>query len=520
MDSLTALIAGTARRARRQKSTNALAVFLPLSAAAYFLGVSLIRAFGLPAWIPAGLAATVLGGLVFALRAARRGTQMHTIAALLDEKTGGRERFLTYVSLPDVSPSKSSASDVHAHLRVQAVRKAVLFVPKQDLPFRLDRRVPLTCAAAVLSGLLFGFVSGDEASGRGAGGPPAGVEIPPLDALIRSLEQAAHTLTQPASVARTDQDTDAAEKRRTERQQVGEVLRELVRQLESSSLTPQQKRRAIEETQERLHLPVSLPRVLPFDLEPFGSDNGLDGPPGTQEDASLAALNENLERLKQSLSQTSGGEPGPSTGQTDRKSATQPESSKAGDPEPKAAGGGIQFDRLPDKPGRERADRTGSGTPGEQQTSRTDLESRQAVAGVDPGKAGPMSHRQAASHDPTAAPRPGANRRSADRSEQSGRTAGRSGGRGEGERYYEPGERTGGFTTKDVGYVKVRIPASASTGPSRPQLTDNPDPAVPVTPYSNAPLAEDPRNPDAPQQPIPYEYRAILTQSEEGNTGP
>lgn len=78
----------------------------------------------------------------------------------------------------------------------------------------------------------------------------------------------------------------------------------------------------------------------------------------------------------------------------------------------------------------------------------------------------------------------------------------------------------GDFTTKDVDYVKVRIPASVSTGPGRPQLTDNPDPAVPVTPYSNAPLAEDPRNPDAPQQPIPYEYRAILTQSEEGNTGP
>lgn len=520
MDSLTALIAGTARRARRQKSTNALAVFLPLGAAAYFLGVSLIHAFGLPAWIPAGLAATVLGGLVFALRSVCRGTQTHTIAAFLDEKTGGQERFLTYVSLPDVSPSESSASDVHAHLRVQAARKAALFVPKRDLPFRLDRCVPLTCAAAVLSGLLFGFVSGDEASGRGTGDPPAGVEIPQLDALIRSLEQTAYTLTQPASVTRTERDTDTAEKRWAERQQVGAALRKLVRQLESSSLTPQQKRRAIEETQKRLHLPVWLPQVLPFDLEPFGSDNEQGGHPGTQDDDSLTALNQNLERLKQSLSQTSGNEPGPGTGQTDRKSATQPESGKASDPEPKAAGGGIQFDGLPDGPRRERADRTGSGTPGEQQTSRTDPESRQAVAGVDPGKAEPVPHRQAARHDPTAAPRQGTNRRSADRPEQSGRTAGRSGGRGEGERYYEPGERTGGFTTRDVGYVKVRIPASVSTGPGRPQLTDNPDPAVPVTPYSNAPLAEDPRNPDAPQQPIPYEYRAILTQSEEGNSGP
>lgn len=520
MDSLTALIATTARRARRQKSMNALAGFLPLSAAAYFLGIGLIHAFGLPAWIPTGLAATVLGGLVFALRAARRGTQTHMIAAFLDEKTGGQERFLTYVSLPDVSPSESSASDVHAHLRVQAARKAVLFVPKRDLPFRLDRRVPLTCAAAVLSGLLFGFVSGDEVSGRGIGDPPADVEIPPLDALIRALEQTAHALTQPASVTRTERDTDAAEKRWAERQQVGAALRELVRQLESSSLTPQQKRHAIKETQKRLHLPVSFPQVLPIDLELLGSDNGQDGQPEKRGDDPLADLNQNLERLKQSLSQTSGSESGPGAGQTDRKSAAQPESGKTGDPEQKAAGGGIQFDGLPDEPRREQADRTGSGPPGEQQTSLGDPESRQAAAGVDLGKAGPMSHRQAASQDPTAAPRSGADRRNANRPEQSSRTRERSGGRGEGERYYEPGERTGGFTTKDVGYVKVRIPASLSTGPGRPQLTDNLDPAVLVTPYSNAPLAEDPRNPDAPQQPIPYEYRAILTQSEEGNTGP
>ena len=520
MDSLTALIAGAARRVWHQKSANALAVFLPLGAAAYFLGVGLIHAFGLPAWIPTGLAATVLGGLVFALRAAHRGTQTHTIAAFLDEKTGGQERFLTYVSLPDVSPSESSASDVHAHLRVQAARKAVLFVPKRDLPFRLDRRVPLTCAAAVLSGLLFGFVSGDEASGRGTGGPPADVEIPPLDALVRSLEQTAHTLTRSASATRTERDTDAAEKRWAERQQVGAALRELVRQLESSSLMPQQKQRAIEETQKRLNLPVSLPQVLPIDLELLGSDNGQDGQPEKRGDDPLADLNQNLERLKQLLSQTSESELGPSTGQTDWNSVTQPESGKTSDPEPKAAGGGIQFDGLPDKPRRERDDRTGNGAPGEQQMSLGDPESRQAAAGVDLRKAGPMSHRQAASHDPTAAPRSGADRRNADRPEQSGRTTGRSSGQGEGERYYEPGERTGGFTTRDVGYVKVRIPASVSTGPGHPQRIDNPDSAVPVTPYSNAPLAEDPRNPDAPQQPIPYEYRAILTQSEEGNTGP
>ena len=509
MDSLTALIAAAVRRARRQKSANVLAVFLPLSAAAYFLGASLIRAFGLPAWIPAGLAAVVLGGLIFALRAARRATKTRTIASLLDEKTGGQERFLTYISLPDVSPSESAASDFRTYLRVQTARKAALFVPKQDLPFRLDRRVPFACAAAVLSGLLFGFVPGDEASGRGRGGPPAGVETPPLDTLIRTIEQTAHALIQPASTTRTERDTGAAEKRQTEHRQIGEALRDLVRRLENPVLTPQEKRQAIEETQKRLNLPVSLPRVLPIDLELFGSDDGQNGQPEKQGTDPLAELNEDLERLKQSLSQTSGSEPGPSTGQTERNSVAQPESGKAG-AEPKAAGGGIQFDGLPDGPRRERADRTGSGTPGRQQTSRTDPESRQAA--VDPGKAGPVPHRQAARYDPTAAPRPGADRRNADQPGQAGETAGRSGGQGDGERYYAPGERTDGFTTKDVGYVKVRIPASISTGPDRPQLADNPDPAVPVTPYSNAPLAEDPQNPNAPQQPIPYEYRAILTQ--------
>lgn len=511
MDSLAALIAGAVRRARRQKSANVLAVFLPLSAAAYFLGASLIRAVGLPAWIPAGLAAAVLGGLIFALRTARRTTQTRTIASLLDEKTGGRERFLTYVSLPDGSPSESAASDFRTHLRVQTARKAALFVPKRDLPFRLDRRVPFACAAAALSGLLFGFVPGDETSGRGRGGPPAGVETPPLDTLIRTIEQTAHALTQSASTMRTERKTGAAEKRQAEHRQIGTALRDLVRRLENPVLTPQEKRQAIEETQKRLNLPVSLPRVLPIELELLGSDNGQNGKPEKQGTDLLAELNENLERLKQALSQTSGSEPGSSTGQTERNSVAHPESGRAGEPEPKAAGGGIQFDGLPDRPRRERADLTGSGTPGRQQTSRTDPESRQAAA-VNPGKAGPVPHRQAARHDPTAAPRPGTDRRSADQPGQAGETAGRSGGQGDGERYYEPGERTDGFVTKDVGYVKVRIPASASTGPDRPQLTDNPDPVVPVTPYSNMPLAEDPQNPNAPQQPIPYEYRDILTQ--------
>lgn len=513
MDSLTALLAGAIRRARRQKSTNALAVFLPLGAAAYFLGASLTRGFGLPVWIPAGLAAAVLGGLIFALLTARRATRTRTIASLLDEKTGGEERFLTYVSLPGVSPSESAASDFRTYLRIQTARKAALFVPKRDLPFRLDRRVPLACAAAVLSGLLFGFVSGDEATGRVTGGPPAtvGIEPPAVDALIRAIEQTAHALTQPASVTRTDRDTDVAEKGQTENRQIGEALRQLVRRLESPSLTPEQKQSAIEETQKRLNLPVSLPRVLPIDLELLGSDSGQDGHPGKRGDDSLAKLNENLERLKQALSQTSGSEPGPGTGQTERNSVAQPESGKTGDPEPKAAGGGIQFDGLPDEPRKERADRTESGPPGQQQTSRTDPESRQAAA-VDPGKAGPMPHRQAAQPDPTATSPSGADRRNAEQHGPAGESTGRSGGQGDGERYYGPGERTDGFTTKDVGYVKVRIPASASPGPDRPQLTDNPDPAVPVTPYSNAPLAEDPQNPNTPQQPIPYEYRAILTQ--------
>ena len=508
MDSLTALIAGAVRRARRQKSANALAVFLPLSAAAYFLGASLIRAFGLPAWIPAGLAAVVLGGLIFALRAARRATQTRTIASLLDEKTGGQERFLTYVSLPDGSPSESAASDFRTHLRVQTARKAALFVPKRDLPFRLDRRVPLACAAAALSGLLFGFVPGDEASGRGV--PPAGVETPPLDTLIRTIEQMAHALTQPASTTRTERKTGAAEKRQTEHRQIGEALRDLVRRLENPVLTPQEKRQAIEETQKRLNLPVSLPRVLPIDLELLGSDNGQNGQPEKQGTDPLAELNENLERLKQSLSQTSGSEPGSSTGQTERNSVAQPESGRAGEPEPKSAGGGIQFDRFPSKPGTASADQQGAGTPSEQQTSDPNLSGRRTGMKVDPEKAGPVPDQQADRHDPTAAPRPSADRRNANQPGPSGQTAGKSGGQGE--RYYAPGERTDGFVTKDVGYVKVRIPASASTGPDRPQLTDNPDPAVPVTPYSNMPLAEDPQNPNAPQQPIPYEYRAILTQ--------
>lgn len=520
MDSLNALIADTTRRARRQKRANALGFFLPLGVAVYFLGSSVVWSFGWPTWLPVGLAVAVLGGLTYALRQARRATQPRAIAALLDEKTNGQERFLTYVSLSSATdsartdPTTGRASDFLARLGSQAAHKAAFFAPKRDLPFRLDRRVPLACVAAVLSGLLFGFASS---------GGAVDVALPAPEVLLQAIEAAARELADPtqagsgtrgaegAPAASAERGTRAVENDHAERRRAAEELRTLVRQLKDPRRTPQDKQRLIEETQKRLNLPVSIPQMLPFDLKLFGADSDRADDPGNQgdspqpDDRTLAKVNENLEQIKKSLSAAHDSEPAGSGQATDQNPDPRQQSAQAGTPKPKPAGGGIKFDQSPDQSGTKQTAPTAGNTASQQKTSHADPRAERSETGVDPNKAGPAQHRHAARQQTDAARRP-----HADQTARRAQDSGKPGGQGTGERYYKPGEAPSGFTTKDVRYVKVRIPVAARTSGDGAELTDNPHQAVPATPYSNAPLADRPRDKDAPQQPIPYEYRAIL----------
>ena len=482
MDSLSQLFTATARRVLWQRSTNTLGFFLPLGIAVFFLGYSLILAYALPigfAFLPP---LVVFGFLLESLRQGKKSCQDESIARLLDEKTAGQERFLTLATLP-------SSSDFLAQVRSQAARKAAFFVPERDLPFHLDRRVPFACVGAVLSGLLFLFLpSGSAALAPGGLSPVA----PTTETLLQDIEDMARQLVRAQSTP--------------EEQQVGAQLLVLSQELKNPSLTPQEKMRLIDEAQKRMNLPLPVPQILPFDLKLPGSDSKQDDSPGNQGDSPqpehmpLAKTHENLEQLKQSLSaQRNETQPGTqNTNQTDRSDTQQSQQQNT----PQESGGGIKFDQpqSQEQKGKQQAH---SGQQQQAPQPGQQPDAQQPPSGVDPHKAGHEQHRHAAQQSnerkqPQQAP------------EQSDQQPGQSGGQGKGERFYKPGEQPGGFLTQAARYVKVRIPTGIKAEQAGQELTENTSPAVPTTPYSNAPLADRPPEKNAPQQRIPLEYRGIL----------
>ena len=486
MDSLSQLFAATARRVLWQRSANTLGFFLPLGIAVFFLGYSLILACSLPigfAFLPP---VVVFGFLLQSLRQGKKGCQDESIARLLDEKTVGQERFLTLATLP-------SSSDFVAQVRSQAARKAAFFVPERDLPFHLDRRVPFACVGAVLSGLLFLFLPSGSAALAPSGPSPVASTT---ETLLQNIENMARQLVRPQSSP--------------EEQQAGAQLLALARELKNPALTPQEKMRLIDEAQKRMNLPLPVPQILPLDLKLFGSDSRQDDSPGNQGDSPqpehtpLAKTNENLEQLKKSLSaQRDGAQPGArNTNPTDQSDNQQSQKQKK---TPQESGGGIKFDRPQpqEQKGKRQAQQHTSGQQQQAPQPGQRPDAQQPPSGVDPHKAGPEQHRHATQQSnerkqPQQAP------------EQSGAQPGQSGGRGKGERFYKPGEQPGGFLTQAARYVKVRIPTGVKAEQDSQELTENTSPAVPTTPYSNAPLAERPPEQNAPQQRIPLEYRAIL----------
>lgn len=486
MDSLSHLFATTARRVLWQRSANILGFFLPLGIAVFFLGYGLVLACSLPIWVSFLPPVIVCGVLLNSLRQEKKSCQDERIAGLLDEKTAGQERFLTLATLP-------ASSDFLAQVRSQAARKAAFFAPERDLPFHLDRRVPFACVGAVLSGLLFLFLpSGSAALAPGGPSPVA----PTPETLLQDIEDMARQLVRSQSSP--------------EEQQAGAQLLVLAQELKNPALTPQEKIRLIDEAQKRMNLPLPIPQILPLDLKLFGSDSKQDDSPGNQgdspqpENTPLAKTTENLEQLKQSLSaQRNESQPGAqNTNQTDQ-ADNQPSQKQQNAPQ--ESGGGIKFDRpqSQEQKGKQQAQQNTSGQQQQAPQPGQQPDTRQPPSGVDPHKAGHEQHRHATQQSneqkqPQQAP------------EQSARQPGQSGGRGKGERFYKPGEQPGGFLTQAARYVKVRIPTGIKAEQDSQELTENTSPAIPTTPYSNAPLADRPPEKNTPQQRIPLEYRAIL----------
>jgi hypothetical protein len=467
----SALLEQTARRLVIQSRVNILGFFLPLMITTAALCHLLFSSLSLPAalllvpLLPLG--ALMAHRLVRAQRSIRR----EEVAALLDEKTDGRERFLTYATLPAARENEP----FFLLLSRQAGRLAAVFDLSRDIPFVLDRRVPVALSAAVLSVLLLFLLPPTPVRSllvhRGAHGE-AGAE---LERLARELMR----------------------RETVQEQAAGAQLLAVAEQLKDPALSPQDKQRLIEEAQQRFNIKLPLPQFLPFDLQLFASDSNNEQGPGTQSDqpragnSPLAKSDQPQEHLQKSPSAAAGDEPFPGPPQAGN---TQQAS------KPRAAGGGVRFNFPQPQPG-EKPEQAGQGSAGQRQQASPDQPAapQGQGRGNDPHRPGGQQAREQGSDAQEQSPGP--------QPQQPG--SGTTVGGATAERFLRPGEQPGGFLTKDAQFVKIRVPVGQDPagGDTR---TAGRGGAVPKTPYSNAPLTEGPPDQPRPRQPIPLEYRAVL----------
>ncbi|HJY80742.1 MAG TPA: hypothetical protein VKK81_06615 [Candidatus Binatia bacterium] len=472
MTALSALIERTRRRVVRQRQINVLSFFLPLAIATGVVCRVMLAAFSLPMLL-ALIAPILCSGLLFvSLSRMQKVTTKETIAALLDEKTAGQDRFLTLATCSETQ----SNTPFLALVNQQAAKQAASFEPRRDFPFKLDRRVPATLLAAALSVLLLLLI------------PPTSLLSPPVsdsspEAVLTDLEEIAHILMSKGSTPQA--------------QATGAQLLTLIQKLKDPTLSPPEKRRLIDEAQQRIKLNLPLPQLLPFDLKLFATESKKDNGQGNQGDQPqsdnqpLAKANQNLEQLKKTLSAAAGNEPQPG-----------PQKDGEQQPQPREAGGSIKFN-LPQPQSGKQQQRTGQESPGQQQKSAQDQAPNNQISGTDPNRPGGQKDQGKNQEHQGSTPEPQQN-------ELQEKGTGSTVGGSPGERFLQPGEQPGGFLTKDARFVKVRIPVGDEIQAESDRRTENRASAQPKVPYSNAPLKEGPPDQAQPKQPIPLEYRKIL----------
>ncbi len=472
MTAPSALIEHTRQRVLRQRQMNVLGFFLPLAIAAGAVCRVVLAAFSLPALLT--LVPLVLCGglLVVSLWRTQKVAEKETIATLLDAKTAGQDRFLTLVTCAETQ----SNTPFLALVDHQAAQKAASFAPGQDLPFKLDRRVPVALLAAALSILILLLI------------PPTSTVSTPIpdaspEAVLTELEEIARILISKGSTP--------------QERATGTQLLALAQELKDPTLSPPEKRRLIDEAQQRMKLNLPLPQLLPFDLKLFATESKKDNGQGNQgdqpqpENKPLAKANQNLEQLKKTLSAAAGNEPQPGP----QKDGEQKE-------QPRQAGGGLKFN-LPQPQSGKQQQRTGQEPPGQQQKSSQDQAPNNQTSGTDPNR--PGGQKDQGQNQDKKGPTP-----DSQHNQQQEKGNGSTIGGSPGERFLQPGEQPSGFLTKDARFVKVRIPVGDETQADNDRRTENRGPALPKVPYSNAPLKEGPPDQTQPKQPIPLEYRKIL----------
>ena len=470
------LINRTAQRLRRQRRLNVLGFFLPLGMALGLGGGLLLASVS---W-PLGLLLAPLGVWAFflwtALHHTRHDAEHQSAAALLDEKTLGKERFLTLATLsqpqaPTGLNKKRSSSTLVSLLERDTAKRAALFVPERDVPFRLDRRVPISL---LVSGLCvagaFGLFVLSSQPISALLSPVFDLSQQPLR--LSELEKKAHEL---ATQGKTRPEREA-----------GAALLSLVEKLKAPELSPQEKERLIEETQKRLRLNIQLPQLLPqllsIDLLATRGQHEQDGAGGDQQSQGDRKNSSAAEGAGQGLDRR------------DDKPAAGGPNRQAEPPQP--AGGGIQFE-----PPGQHGDKKPQSDQGASGTRRAGAQPDPALRAQAGDPDSPGGQRGQDPSTPGLQPDP-------NRTQPTG--SGTEPGQGPAPRFGRAGEKVGGFLTKDVRFVKVRVPAGDTGHSDTGERTTNTSPARPITPYSNAPLTDQAHDSPPAGQPIPLEYRPIL----------
>ena len=513
-----AVIEQTSQRVRRQRLINTWGFFVPIGIATALVSYVLLTQFSLtPLFmlLPVG----IWGGfLASALRPTQMSDEHETAAALLDDKTLGKERFITLATLSQ----RQVETALFPLLQRETTKRAASFAPERDLPFQFDRRVPVGWLVSVvcIAGAFLIFSLPNQTLSKLIPALPASPASPSNVAerqlaALAALEKNARKLAQDGATP--------------EEKIAGEELLTLAKKLNDPTLTPQEKEQLIDDAEERIQLNFSIPQILPIDLKLFATKSENDEGEGNQgnqkqpDDKVLAKTNEPSDQLKKTPSASTGNEPQQGQNNSGEQQEGQQQDSKRKDGEqrdgeqqedakntqPQEPGGGLKFDQ-PQQQG-EKKKQPSQQQSGEQQKSASKHDPNKKTPGGDPNKPGDQQNQTPDPNKPDPnKPGPNPNPDQAGKSDQIGQGKGKNVGKGKAERFSKPGEKPGGFLTKDARFVKVRVPQGYEEQGKAAQRTTNTSQAKPKTPYSNAPLKRRSTDTAKPSQLIPLEYRAIL----------
>lgn len=472
------LIEQTTQRLIRQRQLNRLGVVLPVAATIAWACWIVLAAFVLPRLLIIVPVAVLAVWLWFVARRVRQSVEQELAAILIDEKTDSKDRFLTF----STTPKTQTASPLFQMLRRQIEEKTAAFQLDRDVPFALDRRVPLSFVGSALCILALIFLQ-PLFSPTGSGSEAAVPTPSEAQKAIEQLEEAARILTRAGAPP--------------QERALGKQLSTLAEKLKDPTLSQEEKQRLVEETQEKIKL--SMPQLLPFDLKIFANDSKNDTGQGDKSEKSQkdGKSSGKSDQPAEKGEGTSSGSPD----QQQQGPQNNQQSDSKNQPQPKEGGGGIKFNQPQQQAG-EKKERSGQ-EPGEQQQSTQNQAPNSQTPGSDPNRPGGQDGSQPDQQKNGQTPNPQQPGQG-----EGGKGSTTSGGRGE--RFTQPGEQPGGFLTKDARFVKVRIPVGSEPQGKGDTLADNYDRAQPKTPYSNVPLKDVPPDEVQPRQPIPLEYRAIL----------